>query len=183
MDLTWKIQSEINFGYNFPCLNPAQELHQKTKKWYLLLDSRHHYPRSHKIRTALTSHEKLPSEIDFGHTFPCSNPAQELHQKNKDNISGLKRGYFYSMVLILQNYFRQRIRRDNSACFLLSSSFNGSQQLQQDPTSLIFRHIGVYKVSTERWVCPSEKIASTPDLLIRSCFGFNLWSASLTIAC
>ena len=61
---------------------PGEARHDK-----LLLDSRHHYPRSHQVWTALTSHEKLPSEINFGQHFLFLNSLQEIHQqKTKPKI-------------------------------------------------------------------------------------------------
>ena len=93
--------------------SPGEARHDK-----LLLDSRHHYPRSNQVRTAaLTSKEIMLATI---YNFQVWHKKFTKHPKpttifNNPKLTFQKEDIF-TALLTVPNSFRQR-RRDNSACF------------------------------------------------------------------
>ena len=95
--------------------SPGEARHDK-----LLLDSRHHYPRSNQVRTAaLTSKEIMLATIynfQVWHKKFTKHPKPTTIFNNPNSKLTFRKEDIFTALLTVPNSFRQR-RRDNSACF------------------------------------------------------------------
>ena len=97
--------------------SPGEARHDK-----LLLDSRHHYPRSNQVRTAaLTSKEIMLATIynfQVWHKKFTKHPKPTNIFNNPNSKLTFRKEDIFTALLTVPNSFRQR-RRDNSVFFLL----------------------------------------------------------------